>query len=44
MRKRALDDDAETDETWIGRHAAASLPAGQTAFWTLPALRQRVQT
>ena len=44
MRKRALDDGAEADETWIGRHAGPSLTADQTAFWTLPALRQRVQT
>ena len=45
VRERALDDGAEADETGIGRHAArSSLPSDQTAFWTLPALRQRVQT
>src|SRR5437870_2183283 len=30
MRKRALDDGAETDETGIGRHAGPSLPADQS--------------
>jgi hypothetical protein len=50
VRERALDDGTEADETGIGGHGAPTayagpaLPERQTAFWTLPALRQRVQT
>ena len=44
VRQGAVDDGAEAKEAGIGRHGGRAYRGIQRAFWTLPALRQRVQT